>query len=494
MVPEERDDSIGRAPPGRAQLHSRFLFESGSGISRMEAGPSSLPTGGEQVGSSSDRSLCDKDQHPVAAVHLLEARPIRNGGGCNDDPMDGSAGLRLPALLPLGEVPTEDCQRAGNCAAHRSSLGPPALVPCSTGGIGGDSHPDTSLSLTPLRSIRPATPTTVLPQSPACRLEGLRGRYASTGISEQATGLITAGWSQRTNTAYQSAWSRWQRWCGTRDVDPFSAPVTELVNFLGSLFSEGLQYRSINTVRSAVSVTHPNVGGIPIGQHPLITRLMKGIYNSRPPAPRYTSTWDVGQVTTYLKSLGPSPSLKHLTLKLAMLMALVDANRTSELAALDLRFKSSSPEGVSFTLAALTKKRMVGAPPRRLFFGGFPHDRSLCVVSCLKEYEARTQGFRNQAGVPSQLFLSYVRPHAPVSSQRIANWLKMVLKEAGIDTSVYSAHSTRGASATAAAKQGIPFSVIMKTADWARESTFRRFYYRPDENLNPAYAQAVLNS
>ena len=75
----------------------------------------------------------------------------------------------------------------------------------------------------------------------------------------------------------------------------------------------------------------------------------------------------------------------------------------------------------------------------------------------------------------------------------MANWLKTVLRDAGIDTSVFSAHSIRGASATAAAKQGISFSVILKTADWTRESTFRRFYYRPDEDLDPAYAQAVLS-
>ena len=168
--------------------------------------------------------------------------------------------------------------------------------------------------------------------------------------------------------------------------------------------------------------------------------------------PPKTSSWNVGQVTSYLKSLGPSSSLKHLTLKLAMLVALLDANRTFELAALDLRFKSSSPEGVIFSLAALTKKRKVVAPPRELFFGGFPHDKSVCAASCHQEYEARMQEFRDKSGVPSQLFLSCVRPHAPVSSQRIANWLKMVLKEAGIDTPVFLAHSTRGVSATAAAK------------------------------------------
>ena len=164
-------------------------------------------------------------------------------------------------------------------------------------------------------------------------------KFSSAGFSEQAVSLISAGWSEGTNNAYQSAWHKWQCWCLGRTIDPFSASVTDFVNFLSSLFMEGLQYRSINTAGSAVSVTHTQVDGVPIGKHPLVTRLMKGVYNSRPPAPRYSSSWDVGQVTTYLKSMGPSPSLKHLTLKLAMLMALVEASRTSELAALDLKFR-----------------------------------------------------------------------------------------------------------------------------------------------------------
>ena len=47
------------------------------------------------------------------------------------------------------------------------------------------------------------------------------------------------------------------------------------------------------------------------------------------------------------------------------------------------------------------------------------------------------------------------------------------MENAAMLWSLLSAHSTSGESATAAAKQGIPFSVIMKTADLARESTFQ---------------------
>lgn len=215
--------------------------------------------------------------------------------------------------------------------------------------------------------------------------------------------------------------------------------MTEFVNFLGSLFNEGLQYRSINTIRSAVSVTHQYTDGSPIGKHPLVTRLMKGIYNSQPPTPRHTLSWDAGQVISYLKSMGPSPSLKNLTLKLTMLMALVDANRTSELAALDLQFKSVSPDRVSFSLGMLMKKRKVGAPPpqHKLIFGGFSHDKSLCVVACLSEYEARTREFRNQSGA----ILILCESTCPSFLTEGGKWLKMVLREAGINTSDFSANS-----------------------------------------------------
>lgn len=75
-------------------------------------------------------------------------------------------------------------------------------------------------------------------------------------------------------------------------------------------------------------MTHDYIEGIPIGQHPLVTHLMKGVYNSRPPKPRYSVTWDVDVVVKYLMSLGPnsSLSLRQLSQKLALLMALVEAS------------------------------------------------------------------------------------------------------------------------------------------------------------------------
>ena len=246
-----------------------------------------------------------------------------------------------------------------------------------------------------------------------------------------------------------------------RNVGPYACDVKFFVNFLAALFQQGLQHRTVNTIRSAISGTHDRVEGLPIGQHPLVTKVMKGIYNERPPQPKYTTTWDVGQVVGHLRSLGQneSLSLKQLTMKLVLVMALVQACRASELAALDLKYRVYRPEGVAFSLGTLTKKRKAGSPPNQMFFGAFPEDERLCVATCLKLYEERTKAVRKEN---TRLFVSYVQPHNPVSPQKISKWMKATLGEAGVDTAVFTVHSTRGATSTAAVSQGVPTEDILR--------------------------------
>ena len=61
--------------------------------------------------------------------------------------------------------------------------------------------------------------------------------------------------------------------------------VQHFLEFLVGLYDQGLQHRSLNSIRSAVSVTHKQVEGSPIGQHPLVNRLLRSVHNQRPPQP-----------------------------------------------------------------------------------------------------------------------------------------------------------------------------------------------------------------
>jgi len=111
--------------------------------------------------------------------------------------------------------------------------------------------------------------------------------------------------------------SKWSRWCSQRDRNPIEGPVEDVTNFLADLFKEGYLYRSLNSYRSAISALHSKVDGYSIGQHPLITRMLKGVFNERLPVAKYSAFWDVGVVSKYLKGLGRNDTLSFrlLTLK-----------------------------------------------------------------------------------------------------------------------------------------------------------------------------------
>ena len=150
-------------------------------------------------------------------------------------------------------------------------------------------------------------------------LESVRGQLAAAGVSRQAADLLVAGWSQGTNSTYESAWRRWLCWCGAKQVDPISCGIQPFLDSIGSLFADGLQYRSINTIRSAVSITHEPIKGSPISQHPPVKQMLKGVYHARPPQPRYSGSWEVSKVVNYLANMGENGdlTLKSLSRKLA---------------------------------------------------------------------------------------------------------------------------------------------------------------------------------
>ena len=94
--------------------------------------------------------------------------------------------------------------------------------------------------------------------------------------------------------------------------------------------------------------------------------------------------------------------------------------------------------------------------------------------------EGLVRDFRAKLSMDSRyrLFLSYVGQHTPVSNSTIARWLKTFMAEAGIDISIFKAHSVRGASCSTAVGAGVMTKNTLDAADWSSEGTFQRFYCR----------------
>lgn len=256
-------------------------------------------------------------------------------------------------------------------------------------------------------------------------------------------------------------------------------------------------YSALNTARSALSTmifVHSNEHSS-FGQHPLVCRFMKGTFESRPSLPRYQDTWDVTVVLNYLMKLGaPSPlSMKNLTLKVVMLMALLSGQRRQILHSLRIDLMSLSTDKCVFTITSLLKTSRPGKHLSFIEFQAYAPDIRLYVVRHLEHYVSKTSSLR---GDEKKLLISYSKPHKSVSTVTISRWLKTTLQQAGIDTSKYSAHSTRSASTSAAKVNSVSVDTIMKSAGWTQESTFAKYYNKPvvaQNNFGTELLKAVLN-
>ena len=95
------------------------------------------------------------------------------------------------------------------------------------------------------------------------------------------------------------------------------------------MFEKGLGYSSICTACNVLNNFASLPGYSDISEHNLIKRFIKGCFNKRPPQPRYAHTWDINQVLQYIYQMGQNfvPTLKQLSLKLVVLLALLNMQR-----------------------------------------------------------------------------------------------------------------------------------------------------------------------
>ena len=248
----------------------------------------------------------------------------------------------------------------------------------------------------------------------------------------------------------------------------------EVVSFLTDLFSRGESYSAINSARSALSAILCNDNGVTIGKFNSVKRFMKGVFEQRPPMPRYSTIWDANTVLNYLKVFYPYDDLplSQLTYKIVMLLALASSQRAQTLHAINVKDVIFYDNLVEIPIFSLLKQTTARNRKFVIRLKSFEQDYSLCVVQILRVYIERTARIRTG----DQLFISYQKPHNVVSKETISRWLKLVLFEAGIDVSHFKAHITRAASVSRAKKDSVNVNEILQAAGWSNSRTFHRFY------------------
>ena len=124
-------------------------------------------------------------------------------------------------------------------------------------------------------------------------MEGFQQSLQMEGISSNATKLISHSRRKSSTTNYESAWGQWTSWCNERQVNPFQAPMNYIISFLSEKFDQGLQYRTLNCLRSDISAYHVHIDGKSVEKHPKVCDLLAVIFNQRSPQRRYVFIWYV---------------------------------------------------------------------------------------------------------------------------------------------------------------------------------------------------------
>ena len=142
----------------------------------------------------------------------------------------------------------------------------------------------------------------------------------SLDLSLSAKEVLMGSWRTGTTKQYQTYLTKWLSYCNEYAVDVFRSGVNQGVEFLVTLFRTGLDYSAVNTARSALSSIVTLNDGTKFGEHPLVCRCLKGIYELRPALPKYTQIWDINIVLHFLKTFdfACKLSLKDLSLKLTV--------------------------------------------------------------------------------------------------------------------------------------------------------------------------------
>ena len=261
----------------------------------------------------------------------------------------------------------------------------------------------------------------------------IRKSLTDQGITGEAQNIIVDSWRHSTRQQYSTYFAPWVEFCKSNNVGIISPSIQDVLGFLTQQ-SQRLGYSAVPSTRSALSAVI-TLDGKKLGDHPLVSRFLTGLFNRKLALPRYVETWDPQIVLDYIVNLPNNEdlSLKLLTQKLLILMLLTSAQRTQTIKALTIDTMLRKPDAYVFKIETLLKQTSANGGQRRhlelIKFCRYNIQNKLCVVDTLDCYLERTSKFRKS----NQLLLCYAKPHGPVAKTTISRWVKEIMKAAGVD-------------------------------------------------------------
>ena len=186
----------------------------------------------------------------------------------------------------------------------------------------------------------------------------------------------------------------------------------------------------------------------------------------------------------------------QLSMKTAILIMVLSGHRVNTLEYLKITNMYISETECTFVFSSVVKHSWPGYHQQPLILRSFPSNPSLCPVTNITQYLK----FRLEKSANEGFFMITVPPYKQCLKDTIARWIKETLSLAGISSGIYQAHSLWSASASLALYKGVNLSTILKSGNWTRNSTFKKYYKKEIDKLfcdfcgENGFANSLLSS
>ena len=136
-------------------------------------------------------------------------------------------------------MPSEDQSRPSTGCTNRSALANSNVVSSPPTTIVRpvlDPAPTTRPSRTPL----PQWPTSTTRESSSDGMSCVRGSFSHYHFTEEVTDILMASWRRGTKKQYATYVKKWMAFCREREINYYTPPLSDALQFLSGLFVKGL--------------------------------------------------------------------------------------------------------------------------------------------------------------------------------------------------------------------------------------------------------------
>ncbi|XP_045161875.2 uncharacterized protein LOC123526694 [Mercenaria mercenaria] len=337
--PETQYESQSSPHHGEVQQLGGLFEQEESARYRVESEQNSDNTNFQSMGLSPHRSVCNiREQTDNTVLFMVSTSPSFSTGCpvscmaehvciCISPSSVNSEGSESHAAVPV------------QVDSHSPKLAEAALVSSSAKNVDSKTNQITSNSESVDTRQRESNASKSRDIAVGC-MATIDRAFRTRGFSENTRKLLAASWRKGTQKDYNCKFRKFNSWCSEQEIDPYTASLTDCAHFLTFLFDKGLKYKTITGYRSILSSLLAPIEKFPVGQHPFIIRLLRGIFNQRPPLRKLVPEWDLPLVLGCLKKPPFEPMkeafLKYVTWKTCFLIAVTCFRRCSDIQALRL--------------------------------------------------------------------------------------------------------------------------------------------------------------